>query len=520
MALRVVAVAPPELPASGLGRHTLTSADPASLFNACRVAGQRAANGTGAWGDSNWAGSRASRRESVLLMHSLVEDMARFDALLERFEPNLLLLGAMSVCLPGAVACAVRAKQRLGDRVHVVLGGRHASETIWRAGGTVRHHPGSPVRLIADGTLPPVFDLVVAGPGEHVIAGLGEVIATATQPATSADLAAGIADEPGDWIASWADGDLPRAVTSRRPTFSRDQLPSPAEIFGVGASFDVFGGRLTGHVFSDTGNGCVFDCDFCSERRSVTGGLVDLGNGADRLVRQLRAVSDVVAADAPGRGASAFIEDSTILGGSPREITRLVDLLDRTDLDIRFGGQFTIDQILSRTDLIKGLTEVGMDYVFIGVETLDPGGIGGMSKDRRPDGAAWMSRTEQAIDQLTQLGVQTGAAVLFGLGEPHRDRLALLRQLSDWRDRYGGPWPVSLNWATQHPLRGADGGTGYRYSEWSVPAGEWAEAFDDFGEATTRYPLSGCAPPVLAEVQEIRATFHALYERPSDGGAR
>jgi hypothetical protein len=62
-------------------------------------------------------------------------------------------------------------------------------------------------------------------------------------------------------------------------------------MFGITASFDVFDGRLTGHVFSDTGSGCVFDCHFCSERRSITGRLAQPDTAAHRLVLQQRLVT-------------------------------------------------------------------------------------------------------------------------------------------------------------------------------------------------------------------------------------
>ncbi|GAA3960987.1 hypothetical protein GCM10023085_49350 [Actinomadura viridis] len=512
MTLRVVAVAPPGMPEGGLGEHTLKSVDPASLFNACRVAAERAERGIGAWADSNWAVSRHARRECLLLMHSLREDLPAFESLLERERPDLLLIGAMTVCLPGAVACAARAKEILGPEVVVVLGGRHPSESIYPVQGAVAHHPSSPVRLMAEGYVPPVFDLVVSGEAEHLIAELGEVLAAPDGGGTARDRLAGgldrLARAPGRWIASRHDGGRIENLAGGGPDLARDLLPPPAALFGVRTAFDVFGGRLTGHVFSDAGNGCVFDCDFCSERRSVTGGLAQPSTGADRLMRQLRAVADVVAEDAPHRGASAFVEDSTLLGGAPRQIERLVRMLAAADLDLRFGGQLTIDQISRRMDLVKSLAGVGLDYVFIGVETLDPALIGGMNKDRRAQVGHWMGRTENAIAALADNGVRSGAAVLFGLGERQEHRLALLEELARWRRIHGSPDPISLNWATQHPLR--DPAVGYRYHEWSVPAGEWTRAFADFGEASVNYPLRGVAPPVLGEVREVRAAFQEL----------
>jgi len=515
MALRAVAVAAPELPEGGPGVFTLKSSDPASLFNACRVAARQAARGVGAWGETAWARSRADRRDRVLLMHSLADDLPAFDALLAREQPNLLLIGAMSVCLPGAIACAARAKELLGDDVCVVLGGRHPSEAMYVDGaGVVRHHVSSPVRLMAEGLVPPVFDLVVSGEGEDVIRLLGEAVAGQVHanrpPSDAAAVAAGVRGAAGRWVVGWYDGTEARAVVAGGAPLHRQTLPTPAECFGVTAAFDVFDGRLTGHVFSDTGNGCVFDCDFCSERRSVTGGLFEAGTAAGRLVRQMRSVAEVVAEDSPGYGAAAFVEDSTLVGGSPRQLADLARILGEAELPVRFGCQFTIDQILSRGSLIEDLHAVGLDYVFIGVETLEPEQIGGMDKDQRVRNGTWSSRSRQAIDRLASIGVKAGAAVLFGLGETQDRRLALLRQMADWRADYGSPTPVSLNWATQHPLRGGDHGTGYRYTDWSIPPGRWVKAFANFGEATALYPVHGAPPPRVEEVEEVVRLYEEL----------
>ncbi len=158
MSLKVVAVAAPQFPEGLVGKATLNSVDPASLFNACRLAALMAELGRGAWGESNWTEGRQRRRDTLLLMHSLKDDGPAFERLLQEVEPNLLILGAMSLCLPGAVACAKTAKEMLGDRVCVVLGGWHASETIYADGkDEIVHHPGSPVLLMSEKLIDPVY---------------------------------------------------------------------------------------------------------------------------------------------------------------------------------------------------------------------------------------------------------------------------------------------------------------------------------------------------------------------------
>jgi B12-binding domain/radical SAM domain protein len=402
----------------------------------------------------------------------------------------------------------------LGDNVIIVLGGRHASETVYLSGGGVAHHPGSPLRLMREGRIPPVFDLVVAGEAEELLASIGDAIGRcATLPSPHGLLGKIAEADPqpaGSWIAGTLHDGRIAACRGAGTPVNRNGFPAPCEMFGISSAFDVFGGRLTAHVFSDTGSGCAYDCEFCSERRSVTGPLQQLETAPARLAGQLRAAAEVVRADAPDRGASAFCEDSTLLGGSPGSLRRLVQLLRDDPVDVRFGGQLTIDQILSRGPLLHELHEVGLDYIFIGLETLEPADIGGMSKDVGRRKTSWLDRTEQALAILDQAEIRCGAAVLFGLGESHASRLRLLGNVIRLQQTSGAPHPISANWAVQHPLQGADGGTGFTYHEWGIPPGPFLDAFADFGEATVRYPLAGQPGPVLEEVLEVASVLETL----------
>jgi len=378
----------------------------------------------------------------------------------------------------------------------------------------VAHHHGSPIRLMAEGLIPLCFDLVIAGEGEHLIPWLGETIGHLEQrgiPCARVQFHLdGVCDVPGNWIMSWCDNGDGFTVEGKGIPIDRNTLPIPCDMFGIGTAFDVFDGRLTAHAFSDTGPGCAFDCNYCSERRSTAGSLLQLETSATRLYRQLHAAVRVVAHDSPQQKASAFVEDSTILAGSVSALKQFVRQLERFPLDIRFGGQLTIDQITSRREILSTLKKVGLDYLFIGIETLNPNEIGGMSKDLKQATASWKSRIDEVLDLLSSLGIQAGSALLFGLGESVHSREQLFECLQGWRARYGMPHPVSINWAVQHPLKGEDHGMQYRYHEWGIPDGPFIEAFQGYGEASILYPIAGQARPTLDEVLHVRAMYESL----------
>lgn len=516
MSIRVMVVAPPSLEESGLGAGVLTSTDPASLFNACRQAALAAESGLDGWEDSNWVGHRSGRRETFLLMHSWQEDAPAFESMVNQIRPNLLLIGAMTVCFPGAIACAKRARELLGDKVCIVLGGRHVNEAMYVGlDGAICHHPSSPLRLMEECLVDPVFDIVFSGEGEMVIPWLGKVVSRLEDTRHPLNQMYRYIDElefvPGRWVLGWLDDGKSHTVVSRSIALDHDSLAVPCEMFGVTAQFGVFHGRKTAHVFSDMGNGCSHDCAFCSERRTVTGSVQQARTAAQRLYRQMSGATRVVQEDTPQYRASAFVEDSILLSGSRRPIEQLVGLLEESKLDLRFGCQFTVDQVLEKADLLCSLKKAGLDYVFVGVETPDPEVVGGFSKVLKNRARSWMSRTEMMIELLSGTGIKCGVAVLFGLGESHISRMFLLERLDYWRKQYGNLCTVSINWAVQHPLRGDDGGLNYQYLRWGVPGGEWTAAFSDFGEASVLYPIVGQQAPILTEVQQLATLYRGLF---------
>ncbi|GGK55466.1 hypothetical protein GCM10011322_47640 [Salinarimonas ramus] len=519
MTLRVMAFSAPQFIVGAAGDRSLSSGDPASMFNACRVAAAAADRPGTAWSRSNWASGRRSRRSTTKLFHDLPGAIETLDATLPVLQPNLVLIGAMSICMPGAVACAEIVRAHLGDDVLIVLGGRHATETMWvdKRSGAVQHHRASPLRLIADERISNVFDIVVSGDGEDAIRELGEIVEETIDAGGRARDSRmrleRLSAAAGEFVAGTVISGHIALVSGKAGALSMNMLPAPAEMFGVGARFDVLGNLPTAHVFSDVGRGCIYDCAFCSERISVTGAPRAFASSADRLHERLLAAARTVAEDYPGEdGASAFVEDSTLLGWNAKLVDRFESLVEQAPHGVRVGGQATIDQILARPDIAHQLSRCGLEYVFIGVETPEPGSVGGFSKDIGARHGNWLDRAARAFDILEQADIKIGVSLLFGLGEGWRERDALLGALATWR-RNASVRTVSMNWAVQHPLCGQDGGLGYEYLDWALDPGPLLDVMRHFGEASTRYTISGGTAPELNEAIDIVSRVDAVMER-------
>lgn len=514
--LRVLAVAPPAHLYGDIGDGVLSGSDPASLYNACRLAALKSQNREGVWGRSNWAGTREQRKQTTILLNSIESDLPAFEKIIRQLKPNLLLLGSMTLCFPGAIACATLAKDILGDEVCVVLGGRQPNETFYvNKDGELKHHISSPLKLMLEGDIPKVFDLVISGEGEDVIVQIGETIGKLALDSFSPILITKKLDKlsqsEGNFIIGTIENNQIKAERSIGKNIDYNELPAPCEMFGISASFDVFGGRPTAHVFSDMSQGCVYDCDFCSERKSIVGPMKQVKSSAQRLFRQLQAADRVVKQDyGENVLASAFVEDSTILAGSKSQLKELVGLIEESKLDVKFGGQFTVDQISDRIDIIRDMTTVGLEYLFIGIETFDPNVSANMSKNTKIRHESWVVRSQQALLKIHALGIKTATALVFGLGESHENRLALIDVLGEWRAQYGFPQIISLNWGVQHPLQGDDGGAQYKYIDWGIPKGAFVKAFENYGEASVLYPVNGVDQPKIDEVLEVNKALENI----------
>lgn len=508
--------------------NSLNSWSPFSLQNAVRLAAGRALSGEGYLGQSNWS-SKEGLRDTVFMMEYWEEEKKKLEQKLRESRPHVLFIGAMTLAFPGAIQVARLAKEILGEEVLIVLGGKHSNETFFEERKSqsepqtsevkaLKNTKGSPLSLIESGKIDNIFDLVCSGSSEELIATIaervGELVAQGLNPReVRSEIESLVKVIPGDWRAGWVESGGIKQFQSNKIPINFNEMPIPAELFGINGKFEVYGRDLTAHAFSDTSPGCVFDCFFCSERNTLNGPLHDREHSADRLFRQLKAIKDVANKENSTDSVSVFVEDSTLLniGKNPTQLYRLADLMRAESFKISFGGQFTIDQILDPEiqEAILVLKEFGLSYVFLGIETGDNEIAKQMSKNLEKD-SGWTDKNEQAMFFLQEAGINCGAAVLLGLGENQETRVEQLDRIKDWQRRFGQPVVVSLNLATIHPSR--DEGLDEEFIEWGTPADSpYLEMFQKiFGEASTRYAIDKEHLPSLSELAEIKEKYREL----------
>lgn len=507
--LRFMAVSAPQWVSGGniADSYALGSRVPFSLQNAVRLGARDALKEGTVWSQSNWS-QKSLLKDSVFLLNYYDEEKFVFADKLMSVKPQVLFIGSMTLPFPAAIELAKLAKQKFGNNIFTVLGGKHAIETIYLSQGEVKHHHGSATLLMQRGDIPQVFDLVVSGDGEEVIQKIGEVIGNEILNGNSIQNFSSYKNNfesiRGNFILSWIDDAEIQTLVKQNNPLDYPSLPSPISLFGTTSSFPVFSKELTAHIYSDMGKGCVCSCFFCSEGLRINGPVVQSGSPASRLYKQLKDASE------QGPSMSAFIEDSIILMGSPKHLNELADRLEQNPLNIVFGGQFTVDNLTNPKiqEAIIRLKNVGLTYIYTGMETINEDKAMAMSKNVHK-GESWLERTEAAVSFVTNSGIKHGLSILWGLGETAEDRVHQLEVVATWQKRFNNPVVVSPNWATQHPLFDQ---SSFDYTSWGTnKASPYLPYFVQlFGEAAEKYKLSGTELPEIDELKRLLNKFEVL----------
>lgn len=554
--LRVLAMSAPHWPARPPDTtvRSLTAGTPFSLQNALRQAAGVARSGyPGGWGDSNWT-SQEMRQESVLLLEFMEEATPVILDRVRNLKPNLVLIGAMTLGIPGAVRCATLVREELGGDCLIVLGGKHANETLRRVRSEAVMLDVCPANLMKRGDIPesasgiPLFDVILSGEAEEAVTVLGELVHHSVKRGESPRAVLStlplLGRARGDWIAAAVCPGGVELIASPQVDLDFTAIPTAPAVFGLQSAFPVFEGLLTGHAYSDMGRGCRFNCFFCSERAGLEiFRRKSLGEAVGRLYQHFE---DIWQQGDAGHGeVAAFVEDSILLSGDEDMIWELIRQMERRPLEgLRWGCQLTVADIerLSATGALAGLQRVGLEYVAFGMETINEEVASRMSKRRAARRGLWTEANRRALRCLSDLGLKAGMFVLWGLGETQFERVSQLEQLYEWSGSYTlEPNSIGLNWATLHPSGRLD--RHETHLTWpALPSSlgtpvakrlpsflEWGTEEDSkrlpifvelFGEASERYPFYDGEIVAYNDLHKIHSVYTARFLPQATAGER
>jgi radical SAM superfamily enzyme YgiQ (UPF0313 family) len=415
--------------------------------------------------------------------------------MLREVQPRVVLISAVSPAHRYALEIAALVKSEVPG-AYVVLGGRHADETVTVAPGGSRLlvKPSGTPAVIQEGKAPRVIDAIVAGEAYHAVDVLMRALALAmdlehrwVDRAQVLPCLQGLLHregvKPGKslvLLSPCGPDDPVHAVPLNGPTLDLASLPAPYEAFAIRSYFPIFRDPETGDALRTAhfmvSNACPYRCNFCSESAQVGHGLRRFRE--DAIGRAIERICEYAS-----YGAKAlFFDDSVFWSGRYRDIAEFCRELSRirgadlASLDprlrmflageddmerlrhLQWGAQLTVDTLVAlhsdreSDEILRQMRDAGCSYVYIGIESMSPQVMDGIHKNlRREEGRPWGVKVREAAALVKKHGLQLGTSVLFGLdGETRSSIDETIREVGRLID--GGLIDLaSPNILTYHP---------------------------------------------------------------------
>jgi radical SAM superfamily enzyme YgiQ (UPF0313 family) len=372
------------------------------------------------------------------------------NVVLKNVQPKVVLISAVSPAHRYAIEIARTVREHLPGCI-IVLGGRHADETLKLDPLTqeLALQPSSTFGRIAEGSIEPVVDFIIAGEGYYALDVLMKAISLAMDIPTRTVSVASVLDVLADFSPLLGPVPGQAIIAARLPDaihywpvagykIDLSALPSPYKAFAIRARFPIF--ETEGHIsrtahFMVT-NACPYHCLYCSEGVSVVGNFNSFKdeNVDQAIERMLEYVQ---------YGAEAiFFDDSIFWGGNvglminfcrewirirgeaawnnAPEITLMGREVNRRKLlDLEWGAQLTVDFIAGRRPevamiILDTMRQAGCSYLYIGIESMAEAVIKNVHKNvsrKQP----WDERVRIALGLSRHAGIRVGSSILFGL---------------------------------------------------------------------------------------------------------
>jgi radical SAM superfamily enzyme YgiQ (UPF0313 family) len=369
---------------------------------------------------------------------------------LKNVQPRVVLISAVSPAHRYALDIAHTVREHLPGCL-IILGGRHADETI-RLDPVTQElvlQPSSTLSKIADGSIQPVIDFIIAGEGYYALDVLMKAISLAMDIPSKTVNANSVLDVltdyspllgpvPGQAIIIASCPDMVHYWPIAGYKIDLSALPSPYRAFAIRAHFPIF--ETERHIsrtahFMVT-NACPYHCFYCSEGVSVVGSFNSFKDESlDQAIERMLEYVEY--------GAEAFFFDDSIFWGgnvgliinfcrewiklrdeaawhSSPEITLMGKKIDRRKLlSLEWGAQLTVDFLAGRRPeiamiILETMRQAGCTYLYIGIESMAEAVIKNVHKNvsrKRP----WDERVRIALGQARNAGIRVGSSILFGL---------------------------------------------------------------------------------------------------------
>lgn len=147
-----------------------------------------------------------------------------------------------------------------------------------------------------------------------------------------------------------------------------------------------------------TSRGCNGSCTFCANG-SVHGRW--RGRSAENVVEELKQIN------ARNPHLTVHIWDANFMQDGNR-VARIIELIKENDIHFRYFCEMRVDHITRYPELIKGLAEIGMDWIAIGIESPN------QERLKRLKKGITTTAVEQAVTILKQNNIKIVGYLMIG----------------------------------------------------------------------------------------------------------
>lgn len=344
---------------------------------------------------------------------------------LKEIEPHAVLISSTSLTLHFAQFMARIVKQETPNTI-VIIGGPHCDEVNLN---TPQANPNSPLSLGG------LLDFMISGDGEWMLLILMQTLVSGMralgfpkEQVSTDDLKKYVLTKSEDFRTAEGKARIHFKVSGQ--TYSFDSSMKNIDLSKLGPlryevlkkehleDFPIFQDETSGKtekcVQVMTHRGCFGSCNFCSERVPLYGlSYYYNEKEVDTVISELQHYVDKFGIRA------VFFDDSTFME-NPDYVKKLCERMRKSGLPrLRWGCLNRFDKVKSE-ELIRCMTEAGLDYMYLGLEIKDDKALRDMNKSARsglenPSDSLTTDVIEKTLQTLMMNNVRVGVSILFGL---------------------------------------------------------------------------------------------------------
>jgi len=219
--------------------------------------------------------------------------------------------------------------------------------------------------------------------------------------------------------------------------FNKGEKPNLDELLWVDRELFDYSRELNCHYVPDqkpptvtmiAGRGCIYQCTYCQPAESLTYGKPYRMRSPQNVIAELRMLKDTY-----NFNSITFWDDTFTL--NPKWIFEFCDLYEKEKFNATIAACSRADIICRNEDMVKRLSEIGLDWFMIGFESGSQRILDLIKK------GTTVEQNYKSADICRKYGIKILASFMFGLPtETKEDQIATAKLIMDTKPEHPSPF--------------------------------------------------------------------------------